>query len=403
MSSFSPEHPSTEAARPLRILLVVEPGFDGVFRQVAGLVRFLLEQKQQVFFAYSDKRGSPELLELVTEAKKKGAQCLNLRVANAPHPRDLRALYQLWMFGRRAQPEIIHSHSSKAGVLGRTLALLGQKGRQFYTPHAYYGMAPRRGWSNDVYNGVERSYGWIGQTVNISEDEREFARDVLSISDGRALLIPIGIDTNHFRPPTPEEKIRLRRHLNLPENAVILGSMGRLSFQKDPQTLYRAFALARQQGRQFHLLHVGQGSEAETLESLTDQLNLQGQLLRIPYLREPLQFHRAIDGLILTSRYEGCPTVALEAMACDLPLILSTGPGNRWLGGCGLSHCWTAAVENVNGFAQAMTDWFDDLHLKRPSNHRDYAVSHFDLKDRYGDILKAYRSAAATNQENRSA
>lgn len=382
----------------LRILVVVEPGFDGVFRHVVGLVHFLLGRQQEVHLAYSDKRGSPELSDLVSIVQKRGGHCLNLEVSNAPQPGDLRALHRLRKFAARLQPHIIHAHSSKAGVLGRTLALLGQESSYFYTPHAYYGLVPRSGLTNHFYNGIERFYGRVGQTINISEDERAFARQTLGLSPERSLLIPIAIDTDHFKPSSHEEKLSLRKQLGLPEEGLILGSMGRLSFQKDPHTLYRAFALARQQGRDFHLLHVGEGQEAENLEKLARDLNLNDRLLRIPYLRDPRQFHGAIDALILTSRYEGCPTVAVEALSSDLPLILSDAPGTHWLAQCGLTHCWTAPVGNVPGFAQAMNDWLNDIPLQRPRNHRAYAVEHFNIETRYDDILHAYREAAAKNR-----
>ena len=57
-------------------------------------------------------------------------------------------------------------------------------------------------------------------------------------------------------------------------------------------------------------------------------LGIKDRIIRRTYLSEPLSFYRAIDGLILTSRYEGLSFAVLEALACDLPVILTEAPGN---------------------------------------------------------------------------
>ena len=120
----------------MRILLVVEPGIDGVFRHIEGLTFFLLAKGQEVHLAYSDRRGSDALENLLTLVREHGGGCFNLRVCNTPEPHDLMALWGLHAFARRIQPDVVHSHSSKAGVLGRALALLGISASFFYSPHA---------------------------------------------------------------------------------------------------------------------------------------------------------------------------------------------------------------------------------------------------------------------------
>ncbi len=196
-----------------------------------------------------------------------------------------------------------------------------------------------------------------------------------------------------FLPATPEVKLKARRELGLPENATILGWMGRLSFQKDPQTLYRTFHLLNQAGSKVHLFHVGQGEEEKSLEALMREIDLGGNITRLPYLRPPVRFYQAIDGLIMTSRYEGCPTVALEALSSDLPLVLSQAPGTNWLARSGLSHCWSAPVGDAPGFVQAISQWLDDLPRARLSNHREFALQHFAPEQIYRKILEAYRGA----------
>jgi glycosyltransferase involved in cell wall biosynthesis len=396
MKSSLPEPISPDVATaPLKVLLVVEPGTDGVFRHVEGLVHYLIERGQQVFLAYSDKRGSPDLVLLVSYVEANGGKCLNLKVGNAPTPGDVSAFYQLWNFAREIRPDIIHSQSSKAGILARALALAGVKGQQVYTPHAYYGLTPRSSFKNQFFNSIESVFGHIGRTINTSEDEQEFALKKLGIHPKRSVLIYNTVNTRTFVPASAEEKLNGRRELGLPEKGMILGSMGRLSFQKDPHTLYRSFKLLDQTASPCHLFHVGKGEDKDSVDQLIKELDLHANITRLPYLGQPAKFYKAIDALFLPSRYEGCPTVALEALACNIPLILSEAPGTNFLTELNLSHCWSAPIGDAPGFARAISEWLTDFSKGRPSNHRDVAIALFSSDRIYGQNLELYRNETA--------
>jgi glycosyltransferase involved in cell wall biosynthesis len=379
---------------PLRILLVSEPGIDGVFRHVDGLARYLIAEGHTVHLAYSDKRNCPPLYRLVDFVQEKKGRVLNLAVNNAPTVGDASAFFRLLALARDVQPEIVHAHSSKAGVLGRSLRLLGVPAAYFYTPHAYYGLSYRSKVSTQFYNAIERSFARIGTTINVSEDERRFALETLRIDPARCVTIDNPVDAGVFHPPTPEEKLEMRRKLKLPENAVILGCMARVSFQKDPATLYRAFARARQKGIDLYLAHSGRGDAQAVAElrTLAESLGIADRLVRFEYFSDPLEFYSSVDGIILTSRYEGCWCyTVLEALACDLPLISGTGPGTSDLPGAGLSHCWTAGVGDVEGFATAIESWYFDRKAQRPSNHRAIALKRFSPETCFGAIVTRYR------------
>ncbi len=122
------------------------------------------------------------------------------------------------------------------------------------------------------------------------------------------------------------------------------------------------------------------------------EFGLKSNVTRLSYLRQPLKFYQAIDGLILTSRYEGCPTVALEALSSNLPLILSEAPGTNWLAKSGLSHCLSAPVGDAPGFAKAIGQGLADIPRQRPCNHRDFALQHFAPAHIYSKLLQAYRN-----------
>lgn len=374
----------------MQILLVTEPGVDGVFRHVEALASFLLERGHRIHLAYSDVRGSDRLTQLVAKVSAAGGMTMNLAVSNAPGPGDVVALLKLRKLVREARPDVIHAHSSKAGALARALVWLGVRQPVFYTPHAYFGLSGKGGMKSRVFNAVEAVLGRIGTTINLSEGERAFARDSLKIPQARLRLIANPVDCVRFRPADAAKRQEIRAALGVPAEAILLGSVGRLAFQKDPITLYRAFAKACQKRPELWLYHLGEGELSAECAALADQLGIRSRIVRQTYLSEPLSFYQALDGMILTSRYEGLSFAVLEALACDLPVILSQVPGNNDFTEMGLSHCWSAGKEDADGFAEVIGQWAQDCALGRVSNHREIAETRFSQEACFGAIVREY-------------
>lgn len=371
----------------MKVLVVSEPGTDGVFRYVDDLCRFLLDRGVEVHLAYSDRRGSGPLTALIETVEGRGGATLNLRTANRPGWGDIRAFRELHRFARRVAPDIIHSHSSKAGALARPLRWLGVGARQLYHPHAYAGMAGGRGAAGSFYNRVEQVLGRVGTTIACSSNERLFGVHRLRLPARRVRCIVNGVDPSRFDRPSPEQKRAARARYGLPPEAIILGCLARSAPQKDPLTAYRAFAAA---GRPAFLWHAGTGELDCALRAEIARLGLADRIIRCDHA-DPVAFHQAIDGFILSSRYEGFSLAALEALATDSPLILSSAGGNLDLLALRLSHAWSAPPGDVPGFAAAICAWFDDLSLGRPSNHRRLALAHFDARRQFEAVLKLYR------------
>lgn len=379
-------------SRPLRILLVSEPGVDGVFRYVEGLTEYLRGAGHEVHLAYSDRRGSAALDALVGSFATAGGETLNLRVTNNPEPRDAVAMWRLWQLARRVRPDVIHAHSSKAGVLARALALLGFRAAYFYTPQAYYGLANRGGAKTRFFNAIETFFGRIGLTFCTSSDEHRFASETLGIPRDRLRTVFNPVDVARFSPPDPAAKARARELLGVPQEKIVLGSIGRLSFQKDPQTMLRAVAPVLRSRDDVTFLQVGRGELENEVASLIAELGIAEKVVRVPYLDQPLRFYHAADAFLLTSRYEGMPLVLLEALSCDLPLIISQAPGMSDILAARLSHCWSALPEDAAAFTRAIESWLDDAAGERPRNHRARAVELFSAEKCFGTVLDTYRA-----------
>ena len=378
----------------MNVLEVVEPGVDGVFRHVEGLVQFLASRAIRVSLAYSDVRGSEGLRQLVREVEGQGGKTLNLQVGNKPSPQDLLAAVKLRRLIHDVQPDIVHAHSSKAGGLLRLPFVAARSKPVFYTPHAYYGMARRVGAGPWVFDRVESMLARRGTTINISPDEAAFARARLGVPTSRQRVIHNPVRTDRFRPPSAEERRAARQTFGVPDGAVAVGTVGRMCFQKDPETLYRALAPLLKRRPELVLMHLGEGELMGELKRLSGSLGIDRQVRFAGYAENPLSFYHALDALAMTSRYEaGWPIVILEALALGLPVVSSRAPGTADIDKAGLSHCWTAEAGDVAGFELALTALLDDLPRGRPSNHREVALARFSPEACFGAVLGEYREA----------
>jgi len=378
----------------MKVLQISEPGQDGVFRHVELLISYLLKNKVTVDFAYSDIRGSDRLELLVETVLSRSGQVLNLRVSNAPGISDLPAFWRMVEMAKFRKYDLIHAHSSKAGVLGRALAgVLNIP--CLYTPHAYYGMGNKKGLKISLFNAIERFFASWGHTIHVSPEEAEFGINTLGVKESRQHFIPNAVDLAAFRKAAPQEKVEWQESLGLPGNAIVLGTAGRYSPQKDPLTLYQAFVNCAGDFPNLYLAHLGTGELERSCYDLINSRGLAKRLIRIPYLQDSSSFYRGIDAFALTSRYEGLSFAVLEALASDLPIILSEAPGNRFFSTLGLSHLATAPVGDVHAFSNRIRDWLTALNRERSSNHRELAEEHFAPEKWYERILGLYRNTVS--------
>jgi glycosyltransferase involved in cell wall biosynthesis len=378
----------------LRVLIVVEPGLNGVFRHAEGLCDYLLEQTGvSVGLAYSDVRGSDALGLFVQRVQAKGGPVLNLRVDNGPSAADLSAGSRLALLVNRFRPHVIHSHSSKAGGLSRGLWWANVNAAQFYTPNAYFGLNRSGGLKTLLFNGAESVLGRVGQTINVSHSERRFARERLNLSSGSLLSIPNAVDCGRFYPATLRERGQQRARLGLPDTAWVFGTVGRYSDQKDPHTLYRAVERVLTRSPDAWFAHLGEGEAFEEMGDFLRNRPWASRVVRVRYDSEPAGFYRTLDAFVLSSRYEGLPISGIEALATGLPLVFTRCPGCEDFAFMGLNGVRWARI----GEPETLSAALHDVRALTPSavNHREIAEQTFSRDAVYGAILAAYRAAAS--------
>jgi glycosyltransferase involved in cell wall biosynthesis len=269
-------------------------------------------------------RGDPVLLDRAAAA---GLEVLiepALRAPIAPRS-DLGALVRLRGLFTRRPFDIVHTHTAKAGMIGRLAAHGAGVPRLVHTYHGFpfheFQALPRR----QAYVRIERGLGRItdlalcvGTGVAVEAVRRrlispERIRTIGVVADGPALAH----DGRHGAVPG-SARARARAALGLPAGATVVGAVGRLTYQKAPGDFVAAL---RELGRpDVTGVWVGDGElagqvAAQARETPAVRLVLAGQRGNVPELLP------AFDVFLLSSRYEGLPTAVVEAMMCGVPVV----------------------------------------------------------------------------------
>jgi glycosyltransferase involved in cell wall biosynthesis len=244
-----------------------------------------------------------------------------------------------------------------------------------------------------VFHTLERLFSGVGTTITMSRCESSFADQIIGIPTARQVVCGNGVDFTTFRPPTPEGRRALHAQFGLPDDAKILGSVGRFSPQKDPATMYVALADAMADLPDLFFIHVGQGELESRVDALIASRGLADRCKRLPYLNDTSPFYQVLDGFLLTSLYEGMSYAVLEALAANLPLVLTHAPGNNDFADHGFSHIEWCEPSNAPSITRAIHLWHAALSRGEVPNHREVARQSFSLDVCFTPIRDAYLAA----------
>lgn len=248
---------------------------------------------------------------------------------------DIKALRKISAIIRRHRPDILHTHSSKTGVLGRLA------GRWCGVPaivHTVHGFAFPYS-SSTLVRGFYRFLEFVGglachALIVLNEDDRAIAIKQLRVPPNKVHLISNGVDTTKFAPRSPDERTRLRQQafrLASPTTTCI-GMVGRLWRQKNPLCLVNAAKLLLDQGLiDFKVFLIGDGElRAKVLQNV-EQMGLQNHVELLGWRDDVSALLSGLDICVLPSLWEGLPLAILEAMASGVPVVASEIAGNREL------------------------------------------------------------------------
>jgi glycosyltransferase involved in cell wall biosynthesis len=239
--------------------------------------------------------------------------------------RDGAALWQIFKLLRRERPEIVHTHTAKAGVLGRTAAWLARVPVVVHTyhGHVFYGYFNRT--KTRMYLAVERLMGRLStQVIAVSESQREeLAMKYRVAAPEKVTIVHNGFELEHFAAGSRQDA---RRALGFGDDVFLVAWAGRMVPVKDVQLLASVVRMAAGSQSRICFLIVGDGTDKPALESTTQGCT---NIRLLGWREDMAPIWSAADMALLTSRNEGTPTALIEGMAAGLPFVTTDVGGVR--------------------------------------------------------------------------
>lgn len=147
------------------------------------------------------------------------------------------------------------------------------------------------------------------------------------VASTRLAVIPNGVDVELFK-PSLATRMQTRQRLNLPQHALVMGAVGRLSEQKRPQLLLVLFAQLRRRFQGLYLVLAGSGPLQADLRAQAEQLQVLPWVIFTGFVDAVHELMPALDAHVLMSRNEGFGIATIEAMACGVPAVATDVPGS---------------------------------------------------------------------------
>ena len=312
--------------KPKLLYIVTQAEWGGAQRHIFDLAANL-SQDFDITIGFGSSGCSQELIKKINQQ--------NIKMVNFKHLvrpinplQDLPAVMEIAQFIRKNHFDIIHLHSSKAGVIGglaKTLNRLLGKNPQpklIYTAHGWVYIEPCAPIKQWLYLMMEKVSARLRDaTIVLSEKEKDVALKQGTAKKESVYVIPNGIDLNNLNFLSRAEA---RKHLGLEENQFIIGAIANLYKTKGLEYLIEALRLINKEPgtkSKAKMIIVGEGPEREKLESRIKNYELEDKIILAGSIPEACKYLPAFDIFVLPSVKEGFPYALLEAMAAGLPII----------------------------------------------------------------------------------
>lgn len=233
---------------------------------------------------------------------------------------DLKAIKKIYQILRMTNADVVHTHSSKTGVIGRIAAKIAGIKRVIHTVHGFSFPSAKSKRAYLLYYILEYIVKYFTDAlIVLNEKDRRIACQKLHYAPKNVYLIPNGVDVSKF---TPDEL----RHKYSPKLLKVI-MVGRLWVQKDPSTLLKAVIDLLERNINIELSFVGDGELRSVLilqaEKYTNKIKFLGWRDDIENILPEY------DVFVLPSLWEGMPLAILEAMSCGLACVVTNIPGNN--------------------------------------------------------------------------
>jgi len=282
---------------------------------------------------------------------------------------DIISFYKLFRLIKKEKPDVVHTHTAKAGTIGRLAARFAGVPVIIHTFHGHIFHSYFSSFKTSLFLLIEKALAKItDDIVVISERQNGEIKRYLNLNGKeKTILIPLGFDLNRFLNDFEKDKsYSLRRELGIPKDAILIGTVGRLTAVKN----YRMFLEVakeikkRDYGKIIKFLVVGDGELKKELIALSNRLGIQDDIIFTGWRKDIDSLYRALDIVTLTSLNEGTPVSLIEALASAKAVVATDVGGVSEVVENGKSG-FVVPLNDINAFSEAVLTLINDEERRK--------------------------------------
>jgi glycosyltransferase involved in cell wall biosynthesis len=250
------------------------------------------------------------------------------RRAISPHM-DLLAFWELFRFCRREKFDVVHTHTSKGGFLGRIGARLAGVPLVIHTAHGFHFNHMNCGPKEAMfYRGLERFAAFFCDLIiSVNKEDRLSAIEKGVVSPSKIYTVENGIDTKKFENVVPPNS--LRKDLDPSGRGILVGTTGRLVPQKGYRQLVLSMPSVLREFPETKVIFVGDGPLEAELKGLADRLGVSDNCRFLSFRTDIAELLAVFDIFVMPSLHEGLSISLIEALAAGKPIVATNIKGNR--------------------------------------------------------------------------
>jgi glycosyltransferase involved in cell wall biosynthesis len=309
---------------------------------------------------------------------------------------DLAAARGLLGLIHELKPDVLHTHTAKAGAVGRLAALMAGRDRPKVVVHTFHGHVLRGYFGPLKTQGFRRLEQALARTndalIAVSPEVRDDLVELGVAPANRIAVIRLGLDLEERLRTGPGDAEELRRRIGVASDETVITWLGRMTEIKRPEILLEAFAKLRHSGHRAKLLLVGDGPLRPSLEAVAEELGIAGDTTFLGFRLDVGAVYGASDVVALTSANEGTPVTVIEAQAAGLPVVSTDVGGVRDILAEGESG-FVVPAGDVDGVADRLERLVASRDLRRRlgESGRERAGERYSVPRLVRDVDHLYR------------
>jgi glycosyltransferase involved in cell wall biosynthesis len=242
--------------------------------------------------------------------------------------KDALAIWKLYRLIRRYKPDVVHTHTAKAGFVGRVAARLAGVPVIVHTFHGHVFKGYFSPLKTFVFIWLERFTAPMSDTIiTLTEGLRRELADTYRITrKGHITVLPLGLNLDEFA-NMPRKTGTFRKQYGIPETVPLIGIVGRLVPVKNHGLFLQAAARIKQQVPNARFVIVGDGETRPQVEAQIDELGLRDSVIVTGWIAEMAPVYADLDVKVICSHNEGTPVTVIEALAAGCPVVATNVGG----------------------------------------------------------------------------